>query len=34
MTFDYTRYTIFQGSWVRYWTLSGCCRSCGKIGNK
>jgi len=27
MTFEYTRYMIFQGSWVWYWLLSGGCKS-------
>jgi len=27
MTFEYTRYTLCQGSWLWYWSLSGGCKS-------
>jgi len=27
MAFEYTLRMIFQGSWLWYWLLSGCCKS-------
>jgi len=34
MALDYTGCMIFQGNWLQYWSLSGSCKSWGKLANK